>query len=118
MAKHRKELSSFEFTLLNNETGFDFDNKSESTRKEKISNKMAEFNENALNYYSCLQRVKQYVETHHSEHIPLKTAARIAGMETKYFSAFFHRKTGVTYTRWLTSLRIARAMVLIRGADA
>src|SRR5262245_33062250 len=76
-----------------------------------------EINDTALKYYSCLQRVKQYVDAHHSENISLQTAARIASMEKKYFSAFFRRKVGITYTDWLTSVRIVKAMVLIKNDD-
>jgi len=75
-------------------------------------------NESAFDYYSSLQKIRQHVEGHHSEDIRLKTAARIAGMETKYFSAFFHKKLGITYSRWLTSLRITKAMALIKATDA
>src|SRR5213594_3375253 len=76
-----------------------------------------EINESAFRYYSCLERVKQYVEMHYSEGIPLQTAARIASMEKKYFSVFFHRKVGITYTGWLARVRIVKAMALIKTVD-
>jgi YesN/AraC family two-component response regulator len=76
-----------------------------------------DINNNAFSYYSCLRRLKQYVENHQSENIPLQTAARIASMERKYFSAFFHKKTGLTYLRWLNSIRIAKAVALIKITD-
>src|SRR3989442_6887071 len=74
-------------------------------------------NERAFRYYSSLRRIKQHVEARYSDAIPLQTAARIACLEKKYFSAYFHTKVGITYTRWLTSVRIAKAMDLIRNAD-
>jgi transcriptional regulator GlxA family with amidase domain len=76
-----------------------------------------EINESAFSYYSSLQRVKEYVEMHYSEDIPLRTVARIAGIERKYFSTVFHRKIGITYSRWLVGVRIAKAMALIKAAD-
>jgi len=76
-----------------------------------------QINEGAFSYYSSLQKVKDYVELHHSEGIPLQTAAKIASLESKYFSAFFHRKVGVTYKHWLTSVQIANAKRLIMIVD-
>jgi YesN/AraC family two-component response regulator len=75
-------------------------------------------NEPAFSYYSCLKRVKEYVESHRSESVPLQTAAKIASLETKYFSAFFHRKVGITYKDWLTTLQITNAKRLIMAVDS
>jgi two-component system response regulator YesN len=51
------------------------------------------------------------------EEISLKKAARIAGLEKKYFSTFFHRKVGVGFKHWLTHIRIVRAMDLMKAED-
>jgi two-component system response regulator YesN len=76
-----------------------------------------EFNPDAFRYYYRLERVRQYVETHYSEAIPLELAARLAGTEKKYFSSYFHQKTGICYSRWLTAVRVTKAMDLIKAAD-
>ena len=62
---------------------------------------------NAFQYYHRLQEIKRFIEEHYMEEISLKKAARIAGLEKKYFSTFFHRKVGVGFKHWLTHLRIA-----------
>ena len=80
--------------------------------------KLTKINERAFDYYPGLQRFKQHVEAHLSDHISLETAATIAHMEKKYFSVFFHRKVGVTYTHWLTSVRIEKAESLIKTIDS
>lgn len=74
-------------------------------------------NQIAFHYYPPLHRVKRYVDLHYSEPISLKTAAGAAGLESKYFSAFFHRKTGVCFSDWLASVRIARAVELIKAQE-
>ena len=51
----------------------------------------------AFTYYRRLGRVREYLEEHISEQLSLEEAARVAGLEKKYFSTFFHEKTGVRY---------------------
>jgi two-component system response regulator YesN len=60
-------------------------------------------------YYARLGRVREYVEQHYHERITLRTAAQVAGLEPSYFSRFFHEKTGVKFSDWLTSIRINKA---------
>jgi AraC-like DNA-binding protein len=74
-------------------------------------------NESAFEYYHRLRNIKRFIEEHYTEDIPLKKAARVAGLEKKYFSTFFHRKVGVGFKHWLTRVRVARAMDLIRAED-
>jgi two-component system response regulator YesN len=74
-------------------------------------------NEHAFQYYSCLQRLKEYVDTHYAERIPAPNAAKITNKHKKYFSAFFHQKVGITYTDWLMSIRVARAIAIIQSVD-
>lgn len=67
-----------------------------------------------FSYYPPLHKVANYVKGHLAEQIPLRTAATVAGMEPKYFSAFFLLKTGVGFREWLLSLRIARSKEMMR----
>ena len=71
-------------------------------------------NEDALQYYARLQRVQRFVEENYSEEISLDTAAGIAGMERTSFSRFFSSKVGVSFTQWLTRIRIAEARDLMK----
>jgi AraC-like DNA-binding protein len=71
----------------------------------------------AFEYYSRLRKVKQYVEEHSAEALALGRVAEVAGMETTYFSFFFHRKVGVTYSFWVKSIRIAKAMQMMRNSN-
>lgn len=72
-----------------------------------------EINEGAFQYYSRLRRIKQHVEQYYAEPLSLEKAAGIAGMERKYFSAFFHKKVGVCFRHWLMWIRIRKAIGLI-----
>lgn len=68
-------------------------------------------------YYPPLRKAKEYVERNLSEPIPLRAAAQAAGMEEKYFSAFFHRKTGICFRDWLSGRRVGRAIEILQGGD-
>jgi AraC-like DNA-binding protein len=68
---------------------------------------------NAFQYFERLARVKSYLEDHISEPFSVEAAAKIACLSEKYFSTFFHRKTGVRFTEWVNAMRIGRARELI-----
>ena len=68
-------------------------------------------------YYARLSPVLQFVIAHVSKPISLEAAAKLAGLERKYFSAFFRSKVGATFTEWIRALRVCRAMELMRAHD-
>jgi AraC-like DNA-binding protein len=70
-----------------------------------------------FSYYLPLQRVREYVERNLTEPISLRAAASAAGLEEKYFSAFFHRKTGVCFRDWLAGCRVDRAIEILTQHD-
>ncbi len=76
-----------------------------------------DFETRIFSYYLPLQRVREFVDRNLSEPIPLRTAARAAGLEEKYFSAFFHRKTGVCFRDWLAARRVERAIEILKQRD-
>jgi AraC-like DNA-binding protein len=71
-------------------------------------------NQTAFSYYPGLRKVEQYVHNNQCESISLRKAAQLAGLEEKYFSAYFRAKTGVCFKDWLTHLRVTLAVDLIR----
>jgi len=70
-------------------------------------------NYGAFQYYSRLRRVKKHVDQYYSEEISLEKAAQIAATEKTYFSTFFHKKVGITFTDWLRQLRVAKAIEIM-----
>jgi transcriptional regulator GlxA family with amidase domain len=75
------------------------------------------FHQDAFSYYDRLTPVLQFVNTHVSKPISLDAAAKVAGLERKYFSAFFRSKVGITFTEWIRLLRVRRSMELMRAHD-
>ena len=67
----------------------------------------------AFVYYQRLQRVKDYVDRKYDEEISLTEAARIAGLEKKYFSTYFRQKTGVCFKDWVTEVRVSQAKAMM-----
>lgn len=70
-----------------------------------------------LEYYPRLRAVADYVGHHLDRHIALTDVARVAGLERKYFSTYFHSKSGIRFTEWLRQLRVNRAKDLIEHED-
>ena len=71
-------------------------------------------NYGAFDYYARLQRVKEHVDENYSEEISLEKAAQIAATEKTYFSTFFRKKVGITFTDWLRQIRVAKAIEIIK----
>ncbi len=74
-------------------------------------------NHAAFSYYQRLQRVKDYIEQNYSKEITLNKAAQIAGLEKKYFSTYFRKKTGVRFTDWVAATRVARAKAMMESQN-
>ena len=68
----------------------------------------------AFAYYARLKKVERYLEQNLSAIMSLETAAEIAGLEEKYFSTFFHNKTGVCFKDWVAQVRVTRAKEVLK----
>ena len=71
----------------------------------------------AFEYYGRLGKVKQYIDLHFAEDVTLKTAADVACLEEKYFSNFFHAKTGLRFVDFVSYVRVEKAKELIEQHD-
>ncbi|MCG8312875.1 MAG: AraC family transcriptional regulator [Pseudomonadales bacterium] len=67
-----------------------------------------------FSYHPRLANVRNYVSRNLSENITLHDAAQIACLEKKYFSTFFHKKTGICFSHWLARIRIESARKIIK----
>lgn len=74
-------------------------------------------NEAAFVYYQSLGRVHAYVTENYWQDLPLEAVARIAAMEKTYFSAFFHKKVGISFSSWLQHIRISKALTIMKTRD-
>ena len=76
-----------------------------------------EINPSAFTYYVRLQKVKAYLDGHVSEPLTLDQAANIAGLERKYFSTFFRKRTGVCFRDWVAWVRVQQAAAMLKSKN-
>lgn len=60
--------------------------------------------------YKRLNRVLQYVDRHYSQKITLQTIAEQEHLSLHYFSHFFSAKIGIPFQKYLTSVRLEKAV--------
>jgi two-component system response regulator YesN len=61
-----------------------------------------------------LDKAIQFINQNYRENITLENVAYEAGFSTYYFGKLFKKTFGVTFTDYLTSLRISRAKELLK----
>lgn len=66
---------------------------------------------------SPAERVRQYVEVHYADDLTLSNISDELGYNASYLSAAFAKEAGMTYTEYLTSVRMehARALLTVPG---
>lgn len=62
----------------------------------------------------AVRMVKQYVEAHFAEGISLDELAEQVHMSSTYLSMLFKKEEGITYIRYLTKVRMEKAMEYLR----
>ena len=60
-----------------------------------------------------ITRVKQFIEEHHKEDLSLGIVARLINTSTFYFCKIFKQATGITFTDYLSRIRIEKAKNLL-----
>jgi AraC-like DNA-binding protein len=60
-----------------------------------------------------IRRAKTYIAEHESDGIPLEEIARALHMSTFYFCKMFRKATGLTFTDYLSRVRVERAKTLL-----
>ena len=79
--------------------------------------RIEDINHHAFRYYRRLERVEGYCLENFRRDVTLQQAAEVAALERTYFSDYFHRKVGVCFGCWLTSLRIEEAKARLRESN-
>ncbi|SHN60034.1 two-component system, response regulator YesN [Paenibacillus sp. ov031] len=64
-----------------------------------------------------IDRVVEYIERNYAEDIGVAGVAEIFSITPNYLSSLFHKKTGSTFVKYVTHLRIAKAKELLAGHD-
>jgi two-component system, response regulator YesN len=76
-----------------------------------------QISEEAFNYFERLGRVRAFVERNLGKRIALHDVAAVACMNRSYFSSFFRRSVGVTFSEWLRFVRVEKAARLFQERD-
>lgn len=58
-------------------------------------------------------RAKQFIEEHKAEEISLRDVAKVVNVSTFYFCKLFKKATGMTFTEYLSQVRISKAKNLL-----
>ena len=57
-----------------------------------------------------------YIQSHYTANLSLHDVAAHVFLSDSYFSRIFHRKTGMTFKKYLSNLRLAYAAKLLRSS--
>lgn len=81
---------------------------------ESKSEEMLKEKKNAM---KRLEQAISYIDSHYSEKITLDEVAAAAYMSSNYFSSYFRKVTGISFSEYVTRIRISRARELLRDTD-
>ena len=82
----------------------------------KISNELAQTRNHNKN--DLIEKAKDYIHQHYSdEDLNAEKLCDILHISTNYFSSLFKKETGLTFTTYLTQIRIDQAKKLLRNTD-
>jgi len=70
-----------------------------------------------IHYYPPALRAAHFLKDRLAESVPLKDAARAAGMERCAFSRFFSERIGITFSDFARVLRVERALEALNARD-
>lgn len=60
-----------------------------------------------------IRKAREFIEDNYSEEISLEQVARVVNTSTFYFCKIFKKATGLTFTEYLTTIRIERAKEML-----
>lgn len=73
--------------------------------------------EQATDYPRIITKAKKYIEEHYNQEISLKEVAKTLNLNPSYFSTIFKQYTGISYTDYLTNVRINLGKDLLRDTE-
>jgi YesN/AraC family two-component response regulator len=65
--------------------------------------------------HRLVKKAVEYIHAHYSEPISLEIIADILGITPNYLSELFHKNTGESYSKYVTRVRMERAVALMRA---
>jgi two-component system response regulator YesN len=68
-------------------------------------------------YSNDIDKVLVYLNKNFRNEVSLETASKICNMNKSYFSRYFKKVTGIGFSRYLTTLRIKEASLLLKNTN-
>lgn len=78
-----------------------------------ILDRVNEFMRSKEDYNEIVLSAKQYINDHYQENITLRSVANYLHMNASYVSSLFKMKTDISFTQYLTDIRIQNALLLV-----
>lgn len=110
-------LSQFEKQWDTFHKDYHFDLRSLHCYLFRILNRIDDYMKSAEEYCEAVFKAKQYINEHYRENITLSSVAEHLHMNTSYVSSLFKLKTDVSFTQYLTDIRIQNALMLVRTTN-
>lgn len=64
-----------------------------------------------------IRRAQKFIGLNYHKNLTLETVAGITGLSTNYFLAYFKQKAGISFQKYLTQIRIEKAMKLLKESN-
>lgn len=64
-----------------------------------------------------MEKVNQYIQEHYTEHLMIEEVAKMFNYNPSYFSRFYKKFMGITFTEYLNSVRLDAAYKEMRDTD-
>lgn len=68
-------------------------------------------------YLARLELITSYVKNHYKQNLSLEDAAKTAGLNPQYFSRFFKKYIGITFTEYLNTIRLEHCYADLLNTD-
>jgi len=82
-------------------------------RKEQLASKETERNDIGIQDMSAVEQVVHHIETKRAFHMTSSEAAEMVHLNPSYFSKLFKQTKGMTYTDYVTAMKIKEAVRLL-----
>jgi len=74
-------------------------------------------NEHGPDQVEKLEQILSYIRAHSAQNLSLTSVADRFAMSSSYFSAYFHKALGITFSRFLRQLRVRHAVRMFKDKD-
>ncbi|MFB9273908.1 response regulator transcription factor [Cohnella cellulosilytica] len=87
-----------------------------ASMKRKLEERLEE-RRRAKSLHLCIRQAMDYLQVHYMDELTMETLCEEVHMSPAYFSRLFQKETGVTFTAYLTNLRLQEAKRLLVHTD-